>query len=36
VEAVRDATEEEAGRGSLGGAGFFKVSPSAPGGGTLH
>jgi len=36
VEAVREASEEEASRRSLGGAGFFKVPSSAPGGGTLH
>ena len=35
VEAVREATEEEIGRGSAG-AGFFKVLPQAPGSGSLH
>ena len=38
VEAVREATEEEIGRGSAG-TGFFKVQPlhaSAPGNDTLH
>ncbi|OOG56101.1 FKBP-type peptidyl-prolyl cis-trans isomerase [Polaromonas sp. C04] len=35
VEAVREATEEEVGRGSCG-TGFFKVQPQAPGGTTLH
>lgn len=35
VEAVREATEEEIGRGSAG-TGFFKVQPMAPGGGSLH
>ncbi len=38
VEAVREATEEEIGRGSAG-TGFFKIQPlhaSAPGNGTLH
>ena len=35
VEAVREATEEEIGRGSAG-AGFFRVLPSAPGSGSLH
>lgn len=35
VEAVREATEEEIGRGSAG-TGFFKVQPMAPGGDQLH
>ncbi len=38
VEAVREATEDEIGRGSAG-TGFFKIHPlhaSAPGNGTLH
>lgn len=35
VERVRDATEEEIGRGSAG-AGFFKVQTGAPDGGPLH
>ena len=35
VEAVREATEEEIGRGSAG-TGFFKVQPQAPGSTTLH
>ena len=35
VEAVREATEEEIGRGSTG-TGFFKVQPQAPGSGLLH
>ena len=35
VESVREATEEEAGRGSTG-TGFFKVQRDAPGGATLH
>jgi FKBP-type peptidyl-prolyl cis-trans isomerase SlyD len=35
VEAVREATEEEVGRGSAG-TGFFKVQRDAPGGATLH
>ncbi|HSV45783.1 MAG TPA: FKBP-type peptidyl-prolyl cis-trans isomerase [Ramlibacter sp.] len=35
VEAVREATEEEVGRGSAG-TGFFKVQPQAPGGSLLH
>lgn len=35
VRAVREATEDEIGRGSAG-TGFFNVQPSAPGGGTLH
>ena len=35
VEHVRDATEEEAGRGTAG-TGFFKVQREAPGGATLH
>ncbi|MBX3657983.1 MAG: peptidylprolyl isomerase [Ramlibacter sp.] len=35
VEAIREATEEEIGRGSAG-TGFFKVQPQAPGGSLLH
>ena len=35
VESVREATEAEIGRGSLG-AGFFKLAPLAPGNDTLH
>ncbi|MDP3821825.1 MAG: FKBP-type peptidyl-prolyl cis-trans isomerase [Burkholderiales bacterium] len=35
VEGVREATEEEVGRGSAG-TGFFKVQREAPGGATLH
>ena len=35
VEGVREATEEEIGRGSAG-TGFFKVQPQAPGNGLLH
>jgi FKBP-type peptidyl-prolyl cis-trans isomerase SlyD len=35
VEAVREATEEEIGQGSLG-TGFFKLEPLSPGSGTLH
>ncbi|MBL0419492.1 peptidylprolyl isomerase [Ramlibacter sp. AW1] len=35
VESVREATEEEIGRGSAG-AGFFRVQPQAPGSNTLH
>lgn len=35
VEAVREATEEEVGRGTMG-TGFFKVQPQAPGGALLH
>ena len=35
VEAVREATEEEVGRGSAG-TGFFKVQREAPGDATLH
>ncbi|MET0312444.1 MAG: FKBP-type peptidyl-prolyl cis-trans isomerase, partial [Burkholderiaceae bacterium] len=35
VEAIREATEEEIGRGSAG-TGFFKVESNAPGGQTLH
>lgn len=35
VEAVREATEEEIGQGSLG-TGFFKLEPITPGSGTLH
>lgn len=35
VEGVREATEEEIGRGSAG-TGFFKVQPQAPGSDALH
>ena len=35
VEGVREATEEEIGRGTLG-AGFFTVQPQAPGSSLLH
>ena len=35
VRSVREATEEEIGRGTAG-TGFFKVSPMSPGNGTLH
>ena len=35
VEAVREATEEEIGRGTTG-TGFFRVQPQAPGNGLLH
>lgn len=35
VNAVREATEEEIGRGSAG-TGFFKVQPQAPGSSSLH
>ena len=35
VESVREATEAEIGRGSLG-TGFFKLESSTPGNGTLH
>ena len=35
VEAVREATEAEIGRGSCG-TGFFTVQPQAPGNGLLH
>ena len=35
VEAVREATEEEVGRGTCG-TGFFTVQPQAPGSGMLH
>jgi FKBP-type peptidyl-prolyl cis-trans isomerase SlyD len=35
VRSVREATEEEIGRGTAG-TGFFKVSPATPGSGTLH
>jgi FKBP-type peptidyl-prolyl cis-trans isomerase SlyD len=35
VEAVREASEEEIGQGSLG-TGFFKLEPITPGNGTLH
>jgi FKBP-type peptidyl-prolyl cis-trans isomerase SlyD len=35
VEDVREATEEEIGRGTMG-TGFFSVQPQAPGSGLLH
>ncbi|XAH25630.1 FKBP-type peptidyl-prolyl cis-trans isomerase [Xylophilus sp. GW821-FHT01B05] len=35
VEGVREATEEEIGRGTAG-TGFFRVQPQAPGNSTLH
>ena len=35
VEAVREATEEEIGRGTAG-TGFFRVQPQAPGSDSLH
>jgi FKBP-type peptidyl-prolyl cis-trans isomerase SlyD len=35
VEAVREATEEEVGRGTLG-TGFFRVVPQSPGSSSLH
>ena len=35
VESVREATEQEIGRGSLG-TGFFRLASTAPGNGTLH
>jgi len=35
VHSVRDATEEEVGRGTAG-TGFFKVQPMSPGSGSLH
>ena len=35
VEGVREATEEEIGRGSAG-TGFFRVQPQAPGGTSIH
>ncbi|MGZ5181256.1 MAG: FKBP-type peptidyl-prolyl cis-trans isomerase [Ramlibacter sp.] len=35
VEAVREATEDEVGRGSTG-TGFFRVQPQAPGGTSIH
>ena len=35
VEAVREATEEEVGRGSAG-TGFFRIQPQAPGNVTVH
>ena len=35
VEAVREATEDEIGTGTLG-TGFFQVQPQAPGSNTLH
>lgn len=35
VEGVREATEEEIGRGSAG-TGFFKIEPQAPGSSSLH
>ena len=34
-EAVREATEEEIGRGTAG-TGFFRIEPMAPGNETLH
>jgi FKBP-type peptidyl-prolyl cis-trans isomerase SlyD len=35
VEAVREASEEEIGQGSMG-TGFFRLEPQAPGNNTLH
>ena len=35
VKSVRDATEDEVGRGTAG-TGFFKIPPSAPGNDLLH
>ena len=35
VQAVREATEDEIGRGSAG-TGFFRVQPQAPGNSLLH
>ncbi|TFY96753.1 FKBP-type peptidyl-prolyl cis-trans isomerase [Ramlibacter rhizophilus] len=35
VEAVREATEEEVGRGSAG-SGFFRIHPQSPGNDTVH
>jgi FKBP-type peptidyl-prolyl cis-trans isomerase SlyD len=35
VKSVREATEEEIGRGTAG-TGFFKVPPMAPGNNLLH
>ena len=35
VEAIREATEEEIGQGSLG-IGFFRIQPQAPGNDLLH
>ncbi len=35
VRAIREATEQEVGRGSAG-TGFFQLAPTAPGNGTLH
>ena len=35
VESVREATEEEVGRGTLG-VGFFRLQPQASGNDTLH
>jgi len=35
VEGVREATEDEVGRGSAG-TGFFRVQPQAPGGTSIH
>jgi len=35
VRSVREATEEEVGRGTAG-TGFFKIAPMAPGNQTLH
>lgn len=35
IEGVREATEEEIGRGTVG-TGFFRIAPMAPGNDTLH
>ncbi|WP_295851666.1 FKBP-type peptidyl-prolyl cis-trans isomerase [uncultured Xylophilus sp.] len=35
VHAVREATEEEIGRGTAG-TGFFRIQPAAPGSGSIH
>jgi FKBP-type peptidyl-prolyl cis-trans isomerase SlyD len=35
IEGVREATEEEIGRGSAG-TGFFRIQPMVPGNDTLH
>lgn len=35
IEGVREATEEEIGRGTMG-TGFFRIAPMAPGSDTLH
>ena len=35
IEAVRNATEEEVGRGTAG-TGFFRIEPQAPGNDTVH